>query len=150
MGTWAVDSPDGQVGIFGADGAPGYQVRHRGRTVVGPSRFGVVLAGGAFGDGLSLTGAGPIRTGTEAYEKLTGKQRSVRVSFRERTLRFDAPFEVDVRAYDEGVAFRYRLTGTGDVTIRRELTTVRPAGDGTVWQQPTQAPEEFGPAYENP
>jgi hypothetical protein len=147
MQTWAVESPDGQVAIevaLGDDGALSYQVRHHGRTVVRPSRLGVV-------DGaVTLAEAGPAGARAEAYEKVSGKQRSISVEFAERTLRFAPALEMDLRAYDDGVAFRYRIPGAGTVTVERELTEVRPAGDGTVWQQPTQAPEEFGPAYEAP
>jgi alpha-glucosidase len=158
MDRWALVSPDGNAGIvveLSDEGSLGYQVRHRGRVVVGPSRLGLVCADRAFDGPLRLVTAGEPEPVDDRYTKVHGKQREIRAAGVARSLRFAGPggaqLAVDLRAYDEGVAFRYRFPDAGaEVTLLRELTTVTPAAGGEVWMQPTQDPFVHGPAYEAP
>lgn len=117
-----VTSPDGQVRleVFVATGGPeagslAYSVSVRGRPVILPSRLGIDLADGpSLGASTTIEG---IRTRivNETYSQRPGKRSRVTdhceeavVSLRERV----APtrrWEVVMRAYDDGAAFRYRF-----------------------------------------
>lgn len=158
MDQFELASPDGTVAI-GVDREPGgllsYRVRHRDRTVAGPSRLGAVRADQVFDAPLRLIGAEPPARVEHRYTMRHGKCREVRAAGRARTLRFanaaGAEIAVDLRAYDDGVAFRYRFPGRpAEVTLIRELTTFTPAAEGRAWLQPTQDPSLYGPAYEAP
>jgi alpha-glucosidase len=117
-------SPDGRVRIelsipgSGRDGAsPSYQVSFRDRTVISPSRLGVVVSDGPSFGGSSTIEEVRNRAIDETYTQRPGKRsrvvnrcEEVVVSLRERT---DPPhrWEVILRAYDDGVAVRYRILG---------------------------------------
>jgi hypothetical protein len=157
---WTLASPGGAVAIevrLDPDGSASYRVRHRDRTVVGPSRLGVVRTDQAFDAPLRLVRADEPVTVDDRYTMTHGKRRDVRAIGRARGLLFansaGAQLAIDLRAYDDGVAFRYRFpdgTVDGPVTLTGELTTVTPADDGEAWLQPTQEPFVHGPAYEAP
>ena len=115
-------SPDGQLrvelSIAGSGeeaGCPTYRVLFRGRPVILPSRLGlVVVVGPGFGLDSVIEGFRK-RAIDEKYAQHPGKRsrvvnrcEEVTVSFRERS----AParrWEIIVRAYNDGVALRYRF-----------------------------------------
>jgi hypothetical protein len=155
---WALASPGAVVTIevdLGADGTLSYRVKHRDRTVVGRSRLGVVRTDQVFDTALELRSAEKPTSEVDEYTMPHGRRRHVRVEGRARTLVLANPsgarLAVDLRAYDDGVAFRYRFPDSpAEVTLIGELTTVSLAEDGEVWLQPTQDPFIYGPAYESP
>jgi alpha-glucosidase len=160
MGTerlWLVVSPSGALALeVGLDsGRLAYRVIRNGAEVVSSSRLGVVRTDETFADELALHSVGDEKTIEDRYELKHGKQREHTVRFRARTLAFTngngSVLELDLRAYDEGVAFRYRFPGEGEQrTITHELTTFTPAKDGRAWMQERQEPGYYTPAYENP
>jgi alpha-glucosidase len=117
-----VTSPDGRIRAEvsldkSADGAslPHYRVSFRGRPVALPSLLGIDLADGTtLGAGSTIEGV-KARTFRETYTQFPGKRSRVEdhgseavITLRERA----APsrrWEVVVRAYDDGAAFRYRF-----------------------------------------
>ena len=159
--TWTVLSPDGTLTLevaLDGDGRLGYRVLRRGVEVVTRSPLGVVRTDTTFDAGLVLVTAEDEVVVRDRYTLVHGKQLQHDVAAGTRTLEFVNPdaarLELDLRAYDEGIAFRYRFPGAadgsgGERTVVRELTGVTPAGPGRVWAQPTQEPEVHGPAYEN-
>lgn len=134
-------SPDGQIqielsmaGDVQGGTAPNYRVTFRTRTVIPPSRLGIDVADSpGFGAKSAIAGVRE-RTISETYTQRPGKRSrvvnrcdEVVVSLRERT---DPPrlWEVVLRAYDDGVAFRYRIPaqpGSERLAITREETEVR-------------------------
>lgn len=132
-----VRSPDGRIELEVSARPPGplrYRVTFAGRTVVDASRLGNRLDDGTvLGRDVEVTAAetaGIDRT----FEQPPGKRRHVAdraneltVSLRERGRR---PFEwqLVVRAYDDGVALRYRFPaqpGWRNLELAEELTEFR-------------------------
>jgi alpha-glucosidase len=133
-------SPDGRVKIEfslrkagDTDAAPHYRVTLDGREVVGYSRLGVELDGGVLGGPCEVL-AVDVRPVREEYTQVSGKRRAVTahasevvVGLREAA----APrrtWEVAVRAYDDGAAFRYRFPkqdGWDALAVRQERTEFR-------------------------
>ena len=157
--TWSVLSPDGtlllEAGLDG-DGRLGYRVLRDGNEVVARSPLGVVRTDTTFDAGLVLVTAADEVMIRDRYTLMHGKQLAHDVAAGERTLELVNPggasLELDLRAYDEGIAFRYRFPDDGSGaprTVTHELTGVAPAGTGRMWAQPTQDPSIHGPAYEN-
>jgi alpha-glucosidase len=115
-------SPDGALAIefnLRADGktasVPQYRVRAGKGDVVGWSRLGVDLAGRErLGGACEVTGV-ETRAVRDEYEQFPGKRRHVVGRATETTIRLrettkpNRLWEVVLRAYDDGVAFRYRF-----------------------------------------
>ena len=154
-GPQSVTSPDGRIrvevflgNILGPEAIPCYRVSFRGRTVVHPSPLGVKMA-----DGTSLGADSTIESVTsrsfrEAYTQFPGKRsRSLDhgsetvIVLRERA----APsrrWEVVVRAYDDGIAFRYRFPaqeGWSRLEVLGEQTSFRLPQDAVAYAAPMES-----------
>jgi len=115
-------SPDGKLAIEfslrndgSAPSVPHYRVRTGKGEVVGWSRLGVGLAGGErLGGACEMIGV-EARAVRDEYEQFPGKRRRVVGRATETTIRLreraepHRRWEVVLRAYDDGVAFRYRF-----------------------------------------
>jgi alpha-glucosidase len=145
-------SPSGRVRVsvdVGDDGVPRYSVRLRGKAVVESSALGLVLAGGPLDRGLVLAAETPSRR-SSTWRPLYGERTEVADRFEAATLdlatRAPGPrrLQIELRAYDEGVAFRYRLPAgvPGDV-IREERSEFRFPKGSAAW--PIYAGEETFP-----
>ena len=144
-----LESPGGEVKIvFRLDerGAPRYGVTFRGKPVILESGLGLDL-----NDGPSL--ARGFRRGRErrsehdgTWTPVLGERSEIPSRYRELevelTRREDPALRLFIlfRAYDEGVAFRYRIapdSGRGDsvreIVIERERSAFRFPGDPTAW-----------------
>jgi alpha-glucosidase len=157
-GSLTVTSPDGRNAITiarspGPGTAPGYAVRRAGRAVVEPSAFKILLAG----EGDIAAGAKLVASSTDSvdrtFEMPWGKSRSVRDRFSRARLRFESPggilWDLEVRAYDDGVAFRYEIPEQprlSDFVLEKESTEVRLAGSPTLLLTTT---DRFAWSHEN-
>ncbi len=165
--TWEVKSPDGHVAISVRLADPGqaadypagqarlyYEVTYDGAVVLPLSPLGITRKDWAFVDGLTFVEARPIMFVNETYTMLTGKRTWCRNYAKEQTLVFHNPaiakLEVTVRAYDSGVAFRYRFPeSSGDKHIvTSEATGFRLPEGGKIWAHPYDKPSKYTPAYE--
>lgn len=125
-------SPDGAVTVTidqNESGAPTYAVSYRGAAILAPSPLGLVLDKGSIGPGLSVKGATP-RSGEDAYALPLGKTAKARDRYNELVVDYAGPgangqaLQIVFRAYDAGVAFRYRLPATSEpLAIRGEATS---------------------------
>jgi alpha-glucosidase len=130
----ALQSPDGAVVATVAtrsDGQPVYSLGYRGQQLLRPSARGFLFERYQhLGPGTTLREVGR-RSGEDRYTPPAGKTSSARDRYNELTVEFletGAPkrrFEVVFRAYDGGLAFRYRIP---DQSGLREL---RLAGEDT-------------------
>ena len=136
-------SPDGalKVTISDADGQARYAVSYKGQPLLAPSPLGLVLgAGGSLSHGLKITGAAPTTSDT-TYDLVAGKARTVRDHYNQLGVDFREPeggkrqLRVIVRAYDDGVAFRYVLPSQAGETaaVRDEETRFDFAADYSCW-----------------
>ena len=165
--TWELASPDGRAVISirltdpgrAADYPAGkirlyYEAGYYGTVVLPLSPLGIARKDRAFVDDLKLVEAGPVRTIDEKYTMLTGKRKDCRNYAREQTLLFQNPdgakLELIVRAYDDGVAFRYRFPESSSEkrTVTGEATGFRLPEGGKVWAHPYDKPSKYTPAYE--
>jgi alpha-glucosidase len=119
-----------------------FRVEVQGKTVVTSSPLGLEFEGGAMlGPGAVITRT--VRAGHDGqWENQFGSNRLVRDRWREMHLTLEEPgapsrtFGLIVRAYDDGVAFRYELpesTGLGRFVLTNELTEFRFADDYRCW-----------------
>ena len=128
-----IASPDGRTTLrIAADGAT-FSVTRRGEAVIAASPLGLEL------DGVPALGALALESREDTAVDRTialvaTKAASARDHYRGATLAFREAgggrrLFIDVRAYDDGIAFRYRLDTTAPVSLRGERTAFVPAGD---------------------
>ena len=130
-----VKSPDGKT-VFSlsldASGRPVYTVRTGGVAVVGPSVTGFAAEPGAAPACTSLKKAGGLKKVRTEWRPLWGKRSVVPDRYNARTFRLggDSPATLEVRVYDDGVAFRASRPASGTFY---ETTDFAFAGDYTAW-----------------
>jgi alpha-glucosidase len=157
----AASSPDGRVRIElslrkagETEAVPHYRVTFGETEVIGYSRLGVELEGGVALGGPCEVVAVEARTVHEEYTQVTGKRRAVTAHAAEVVVRLreaTAPrrtWEVALRAYDDGAAFRYRFPkqdGWDTLAIARERTEFRFPADARAFALPLNG---FTTSYE--
>jgi hypothetical protein len=155
---WSVASPDGKAVLAVREAEGGgltYTVSHSGEPVLAASPLGIVRDDAAFDRGLTLDSAGAVTPGEEAYTLVHGKRKAVRDRYNERVLSFKnadgQPVELHLRAFDDGVAFRYRFPGADATprTVKAEATGFAPPEGSRVWVQPYDEPSVYTPGYES-
>jgi alpha-glucosidase len=142
-----ITSPGGLVAIRIADDGASYSVVRRGETVITRSALGLELEGQpAFGT-LKLE-ARQDAAEDRVIPLVATKAATARDHYRGATLSFREAggahrrLLVDARAYDDGVAFRYRIEGGDPVQLKGEQTTFVPAGDPSCLLTPVDAGHE--------
>ncbi|HPJ77161.1 MAG TPA: glycoside hydrolase family 97 catalytic domain-containing protein [Prolixibacteraceae bacterium] len=102
---------------------------------------------------LTFVKAGKTKTVDETYLLHLGKRKVNRNHYNEKILQFKnengTSLELDVRMYDEGLAFRYQFPETGNekYTVIGE-STVFCLPKGLAWIQPYDTATAYAPAYE--
>jgi alpha-glucosidase len=139
-------SPDGAIDVtIGQDAAtkgPTYAIAFHGRPVIGTSPLGLAFESyKKLGPDTAVTGA--MRTNVDTrYRLIAGKTSAARDQYNELTLGLTetggAQRKLDIvfRAYDDGVAFRYRLPvqpGFTDLRLAGELTEFAFPADYRCW-----------------
>jgi alpha-glucosidase len=139
-----IASPDGKNTIAVAfpaspGAAPAFAVARAGRAIVDPSAFKIsLIAAGDVAAGAKLVESKEDRA-DQTFEMPWGKNRSVRDRYSRARLRFESPggilWDLEVRAYDDGVAFRYSFPEQpklSDFVLQAESTEFRLAGAPTL------------------
>ena len=142
-----IASPDGRTTLRIAEDGSSFSVARRGETVIATSPLGLELDGApAFG---ALTLASREDTAVDRTIPLVAtKAASARDHYRAATLAFREAgggrrLLIDARAYDSGVAFRYRLEDAAPVKLRGERTAFVPAGDPACLLTPVDGAHEL-------
>lgn len=142
-------SPDkrNQIEVtLGAQG-PVFSVNRDGKSVITPSPMGLMLGGNPpFGTAIGAGGfrltSETTRAGADVFTLPAGKVTAVNAPYTERELTFETDtgtvrvFKIIIRAYDDGVAFRYVVpaqAGVTDLVIQREATVFHFAADYDCW-----------------
>ena len=124
----AVTSPNGKVaahvGVSG--GRLVLAVRRDGKTVLDPSPLGVMVDGVDLGDNVEI-GTPETYTTNTTYPDPRGpgslKDQCKGVKLSLRTKGSNSSWTLDVRAYDDGVAWRYLVPGSGTRKVTGEATS---------------------------
>ena len=136
-----VSSPNGQI-VFALSGqrALHYSVSYRGKPLIDESELGLDLQGQPpIGPGCRYVNAGHS-TADETYTIPVGKTKEVRDHYNSLVADFSddagAKFAIEVRAFDDGVAFRYVVPeqpALNTVRISGERTQFRYSDDATLY-----------------
>ncbi len=131
-----LDSPDGSITVHIDADASHFTITRRGESVIASSPLGLDLEGAPPLSGLLLETRKNVDV--ERTVPLVATKASVALDhYHGTTLVFSEQqgdkrrLFLDLRAYNDGVAFRYRLDAAGPVRLRGEYTAFVPAGDPT-------------------
>jgi alpha-glucosidase len=119
-----------------------YSITFRGKPLLDPSALALELEGQpTLGENVEIVESTPGK-GIDTYTLLAGKVSDVHDAYNSMTLRAvetNAPkrsFEIEARAYNDGIAFRYVLPEQGaikDLRLKQEDTEFRVSTDATTW-----------------
>src|SRR5215469_4441753 len=136
---FCLESPNGRIrcAVTLDGGRPCYSVTFDRERVIGPSPLGLRLAGdGELGIGVSVVRAMRGRI-DERYDLIAGKTRTARNQASELVLdmRGQRRLSLIVRAYDAGIAFRYRVPcrNEREAIVLADETTCFDTGDVECW-----------------
>jgi alpha-glucosidase len=130
----ALASPDQRTRVIvSLDDNLCYSVVHGGKVLLAPSALSMELDGGAMlGVKPRLVGQ-QRRSQDQAVKTFYGKNAEIRDRYNETTLAFDGNYSLVVRAYDEGVAFRFATAIPRDITVKNEVCSFAFANDCTAY-----------------
>lgn len=141
---FTLSSPDGRVEavISSEPGSLGYRITHAGAGVIERSTLGISVDGKNLASGIAI--APPVKNSIEeSYPWRGGKSRALN-----RCNGFEIPvmhqpsgtaWTLEVRVFDDGVAYRYRIPGTGQRRVDRETGRWQLPPRAQVWYQTNTA-----------
>ena len=161
--SWQLPSPDGKLMVTVENVLPEkmlfYQVTCRTDRgdimIISSSPLGIEREDQQFIEGLSFMSASPMEAVDEKYSLLHGKRKDCHDLSNQLTLHFTneqgGHLDLILRAYNDGVAFRYRFPEEDAelFTVINEVTGFSLAEDGKAFMMPhADAGGRYGPSYE--
>lgn len=117
----------------------GYTVSYNGKEIIAPSKMGFLLKNNkVLGENLVVSSIASSSV-AQSWKPLYGERSEYPENYNESVFTFassDTKIDeimVRVRAYDEGVAFRYEFPGEGEVQIIEEITEFSLLPEAKVW-----------------
>jgi len=151
---WSVTSPSGQLKmeLFLNNGQLSYRVLFMENEMVKPSPLGMVRNDANFGENLVFGNVTPVKEIIQEHNVITGKSKSFLEKGNELAVTFSTKnkkLTLVLRAYDDGVAFRYVFPETqeGTFVIEQEHTGFY-LPKNEAWIQPYGKVDKYTPGYE--
>ena len=157
-----MSSPDGKYEMIVTDvnGAVEYSISWGGRQIVLPSRLGI-KSGQPYLEGLKIKSFKANGETDQTWDPVYGERDLIRDHYNSYVLEFsresdnprraNVPVALEVRAYDEGVAFRYNFTGGSYLKITDEYTEFSlPDGSQAYFTQRAQTVHQLLPLKDWP
>ena len=132
-----IKSPNGKLSVKletskSEEGAPIFlkpEFNHKSSVSLPAIRVGLKTSLGDFSEGLELLSASAPRKLRDDYKMLTGKRSHCKNQAFESVLKFKNPqgreFELVLRAYDDGVAFKYVLSALDGESLREDFSAYK-------------------------
>jgi alpha-glucosidase len=133
--SFSVTSPDGSIRVtIHAGSELTYSVSVGGRQILHPSSISITLASGqVLGKPAIVTGSDTRSVDRLIRPVLKIKRAEIRDSYNEVRVDFKAGFSLIVRAFDDGIAYRFSTALPGEITIADEQSTYRFAEDALLY-----------------
>jgi alpha-glucosidase len=130
-----VTSPDGSLTIRVRTGADlTYEVEKGGVGVVLPSPISMTLAGGqVLGPGGRVSEVRRESGEELLHPVVPEKDAVIEDRFNQLSLDFEDGWGLDLRAYDDGVAYRFRVDRPGEIVVTRESFNLAIEGNPKLW-----------------
>jgi hypothetical protein len=152
---WALTSPDNNLSVtIHNEKQLSYHVNYKGQDVILSSPLGIDREDEQFSENLSFSAVSPVLVIDELYTLKAGKRLECRNHANEFTIEFKnankAVVQLIVRAYDDGVAFRYNFPGEDGKLYKvvKELTGFVLPSTGKAWIHPYDWNDRLKPSYE--
>ncbi|MDT0689714.1 glycoside hydrolase family 97 protein [Salegentibacter sp. F188] len=154
-----LNSPDGQnkIKFELSNNSPNYSVSHGDTEIISPSEMGFVLRNNdSLSKNFEITSV-EESSFDETWEQVWGEKRNIRNNYNQLVINLQEKNEkqrklqVQFRAFDDGVAFRYVFPEQGindSVLIMDELTTFRLKDDGEAWWIPAYHEQRYENLFE--
>ncbi len=161
--SWSISSPSGDVEmkihLNEGDSSLTYSIFNTVADIpveiIKSSSLGIIRKDDDFSSSLRFSGVSAITEDAESYLMNTGKRLQNEAPYKTFTLSFlsanNNPFEVQARAYNDGVAFRYAFPDTSheNKQILLEKTSFKVPENTVKWAMPYEEPAQWSPAYES-
>lgn len=134
-----VSSPNGQI-RFLLDGITEtyftYRISFKNKPVVEPAKIGIIVDGVDFGNGADIQKIEQYRANEKyawrgVHSEAVNRFAGARIHARHRETKTD--FTIDVRAFNDGAAFRYIVPGNGQSRTPDEGTFFKLPAGSTTW-----------------
>lgn len=127
-----VSSPDANLKmIVNAEDSLTYSVFYKGKEIIKPSSIGLELSDNFLGKNLKVKDVQERKT-DEKITPLYGKFSTLENRYNEITIIFDGGYSLVLRAYDEGLAYRFVTEIEKEITVVNEQMELNLAGDPSV------------------
>ena len=138
---WGIKSPDESLQamfMLNENGTGEYFVLEDNKVIVEHSKIGLVTNLADFTSGLSFEGQSNVAEVVDEYKLYGAKVSNVKAVGNEMKLSFtkdEAKMDVVVRMYDDGLAFRYEITGKDgeEISVSAEETTIKLPDSATAY-----------------
>ncbi|MFC3033636.1 glycoside hydrolase family 97 protein [Pseudoalteromonas fenneropenaei] len=153
--THSVRSPNGEIEVsLSDDQHPHYAVSFHGKPVINDSKLGFDFqVAPSFREGFKIVSATTAKH-DEVWQQPWGEEREVRDAHHELAVTFAHPtqktqYTVRVRAFDDGIGFRYEVAHEKPLNIVRELTefSVANSDKATAWWIPARGWNRYEYVY---
>ena len=140
--SWEITSPNGksQMKVFLANGKALYTATTDSKTYVQLSQMGLKTTTVDYSQGLEFVSATASKEIKESYDMISGKFSTYENHCNERTITLKkgsaAELTLIIRAYDDGVAFRYAIANKSIIQIKDEVTEMVIPQSSYTWYQP--------------
>ncbi len=133
-----IKSPDGAIQFFvtNQNGQLGYSINYNKKIIIDPSSLGIWVNEKLIGEN-AKTGKVQLQKASEVYAYrgvhsiASNKYNGAIISFSG-----DVAFKLEVRVFNDGVAFRYIINSNGPAVVDKENTSFTLPQGSIVWSQP--------------
>ena len=133
--TYEVTSPDGKIAVQVDAGkeAVSYTVQLDGKTLIAPSYLALELADGRTLGTKPVVRKASVKSFDQTIDAPFYKRAEIEDRCNELTIAFKGGYEILFRAYDEGVAYRFRTSLKEEIVVADELVDIRFPEDFKAW-----------------
>lgn len=140
--SFPVTSPDGTLRFqvsADTEGRLFYSVTQNDQTRIEPSRLGITVGESDLGASVDVSRPDRVRSLSEVFQwrgnKTLATNACMAAEIPMRSTGTSAEWFLDVRVFNDGLAFRYRVPGTGSRQVQGESTSWQVPARSTVWFQ---------------
>jgi alpha-glucosidase len=148
---YEVSSPDGSIKVtFSTDG-PTFAVSYKNRPLLLPSRIGLILQ--SANPTFKVQKSSRRSNNSIIISPVPEKRKNIPDHYNELTLKFASPVSLVVRAYDDGVAYRWLTHFRDTLTIEYEKADFVFEGNPTIFYPqvvPREGVDIFHTSFEEP
>lgn len=128
--TLRVSSPDGKINVsLALSPAITYRIEYRNEPVIIKSFIGLTLLNGPSFENLAVKSVAHRSVDSIIIAPFPEKRKHIPDQYNEATVRFRQPLQLIIRAYNDGIAYRFVTTIADSITVKSERAEFNFAGN---------------------